>query len=84
MYIQYRTALRDVGEAHQFLCTVILTNIQFSQRPQDSPTVSDLVNYMLQVEIANTTRLGIYSGIMNGRITWQLCIHADGSFNHAV
>lgn len=61
-YLQYTTHLLNSGEAHQLMSTVMSSDQQFNERPQNDPTVNELVHYMLQVEILGTFKLGSYSG----------------------
>ena len=62
LYTQYTTQLQDSGEAHQFMSTVMSCDEQFNERPQNDPTVNELVHHMLQVEIFGMSNLGSYSG----------------------
>ena len=46
----------------QFICTVSSNEGIFKGRPQDNPTTSQLISYILKQEIMATAHLGSYSG----------------------
>ena len=62
LLLQYEKSLPDIGDAHQFLSSVMLSDLTFNARPVNNPTVCDLITYMLQKEIVATAHLGTFSG----------------------
>ena len=61
--IQYEEVITEVGEAQQFLCSMISSDTVYEQRPVNEPTVTEILEFMLQKEIQATADMGAYSGI---------------------
>ena len=54
--------ISDVGQAVQFMSTVVRSDAIFDGRPSDDPSVKELLVYTLQAEIMSTANTGQYSG----------------------
>ena len=59
---QYQGSIHEVGEAQQLLCSMISSDVIYEQRPVNEPTVTEILEFMLQKEIQATADLGAYSG----------------------
>lgn len=46
------------------MLTVVHSDTVFENRPSNSPTVEELIVYLLQEEIRNTAKLGEFSGLL--------------------
>lgn len=61
-FVQYEDSITEVGEAQQFVCSMISSDELYEQRPVDEPTVKDILEFMLQKEIQSTASVDAYSG----------------------
>ena len=63
IHTQFKTAFPDLGDAQQFLSSVIASDDVFHRRPLHKPTTADLINFAMKEEIICASKLGAYSGI---------------------
>jgi len=60
-FIKFKRFVKEPDQAVQFLSTVS-TESSLNNRPKNSPTTDEILNYTLQEEIMNTSKRGSYSG----------------------
>ena len=72
--LQYQDVVNEVGEAQQLLCSMISSDVVYEQRPVDDPTVSQILEFMLQKEIHTTANPGVYSGNHNHCFSMVQCV----------
>lgn len=56
--VQLKSEIKDADVAQQFLSTVATSDSVVANRPMDSPTNIELLEYIIQAEIRSMAKLG--------------------------